>query len=95
MLGVLSPLLASGATIAPRRQPTREANTEIFSTAGAAALGFLTVCVVAVFVACAAGRFSRDGGQSRPASGGPGGDEDDVAKAEDRDGTEYEDGSDD
>lgn len=37
---------------------------EKFSTIGAAALGFLTVCVVAVFVAYSARRFSQDGGQS-------------------------------
>jgi uncharacterized membrane protein YkoI len=38
---------------------------ESFSTVEAAALGVLTVCVVAVFVAYAAGRFSQDGGQAR------------------------------
>lgn len=66
---------------------------ERFLTVGAAALGFLTVCVVAIFLAYSAGRFSQDGGQARaddrvsyqedrnPANGGFAGD-DDVVEAE-------------
>lgn len=64
------------------------------STTTMAALGVLAVCVVAVFVAYTAGRFSQEGGQARaedqvsfqedrdPASGGLAGADDDVAEAE-------------
>ncbi len=67
---------------------------ERFLTVGVAALGFLTVCVVVIFVAYTAGRFSQDGGQARaddlvsyqedrnPANHGFAGEDDDVAEAE-------------